>query len=183
MLSYRTMANSYRLTCPRCRLTYARYDFCCLLCHLEVRRPVVWDFAKAYRQAQQRIADAAGVPLEAVMQADGDHVARARKGAEMAAPALLRLQLGLTLGTSPEELDRVRGGARLMLESIKQLHAVVGLRAGEEVDIGLSERMQGFLTKWQERRGELPEATRVIEADVGEAGRRLRAGDAADSGA
>ena len=105
------------------------------------------------------------MPLDQVQAAEGDHITRARTYLAMAAPAFSRLQVALTLGTSPEELDKLRGGARLMLESIKQAHAVVGLRAGEDVSLDLSDRMQTFLTRWQERRALQPEAL-VLEGEA-----------------
>lgn len=168
------MAAPWKLRCPRCRLQWARYDFCCLVCRVEVRKPEAWNFATAYRLATSRVAGAAGLTAEEYEQRErGDSgVRRAREQFEIAAPAMARLQLALTLGTSPEELDRVRGGARLMLESIKQSLAIVGLRAGEEVSVDLSERMQGFLDRWQERKG-LVGQPEVIEADPGEPARRL----------
>ena len=137
--------------------------------------PGDWDFCKALDTARQRIAEAAGVPVAEVEAAEGSYVARARKHAELASPALMRLQLALTLGTSPEELDRVRGGARLLLEACKQTLAVVGLRAGEEVSVDLSERMQGFLERWQSAPA-LPEHAEpvVLDVDPGEPARRVR---------
>jgi hypothetical protein len=136
--------------------------------------PGDWDFIAALRIARERIAAAAGKTVDDVEAAEGDHVARARSYIGMAAPALARLQMALTLGTSPEELDRVRGGARIMLESIKQAHAIVGLRAGEEVSVDLSDRMRGFLERWQANA--LPEAPepQVLEHDPQEAERRVR---------
>lgn len=168
------MAASWKLRCPQCRLQWARYDFCCLVCRVEVRRPQVWNFASAYRLASQRVAVASGVSVEAHEQQEREAggVKRAREQFEIAAPALVRLQLALTLGTSPEELDRVRGGARLMLESIKQSLAVVGLRAGEDVSVDISDRMQAFLGRWQERRALAQSAPEVLEADVNEPARR-----------
>lgn len=113
--------------------------------------PGGWDFTAALERANRRLLEA-GVPPDELEPADQGYVGRARKQAEVMAPALMRLQRALLLGTSPEELDRVRGGARLLLEGIKQSLGMVGLRAGEEVSLDLSERMQGFLTRWQERR-------------------------------
>lgn len=133
-------------------MQWARAAFCCLVCRVEVQPLRRWDFSVALQEARRRVASAAGVSVREVEVAEGGYVDRARKGYEIMAPALVRLQMALTLGTSPEELDQVRGGARLMLESIKQSLAVVGLRAGEEVSVDISERMQGFLTRWQERR-------------------------------
>jgi hypothetical protein len=144
------------------------------VCRVEIQPLPHWDFAVAYREARQRVATGAGMTVSELDQAERDiegHVGRARRRAEIMAPALMRLQMALLLGTSPEELDRVRGGARLMLEGIKTSLAMVGLRAGEEVALDLSDRMQGFLTKWQERR-ELGEPV-VIEQDANEPLRRV----------
>lgn len=168
------MAASWKLRCPRCRVEWARYDFCCMVCHVEVRRPEAWNFATAYRLATSRVAMASGLtPDEYEQRERGDNgIRRAREQFEIAAPAMVRLQLALTLGTSPEELDRVRGGARLMLESIKQSLAIVGLRAGEEVSVDISERMKGFLEQWQERRAIAASSPEVLDVDVNEPARR-----------
>lgn len=133
--------------------------------------PDRWDFNDALRRADQRLVEA-GITLEDLSPTEASHVGRARKQAEVMAPALMRLQRALLLGTSPEELDRVRGGARILLEGIKTTLGMVGLRAGEEVSVDLSERMKGFLEQWQERREIAPSSPEVLDADPGEPSRR-----------
>lgn len=131
--------------------------------------PGGWDFEKAVDRAQRRIAEAAGVTVAEVAQMEGDYVTRARKQAEIMAPALMKQQMALLLGTDPEELDRVRGGARLLLEGSKQVLAIVGLRAGEEISMDVSERMQAFLTRWNDRRAlpvAAPDDSWVVEGEI-----------------
>ena len=137
--------------------------------------PGDWDFLAALKIARARIAASAGKDVSEVETFEGEHITRTRNYLTMAAPALAQLQMALTLGTDPEELDRIRGGARLILESIKQAHAVVGLRAGEEVSMDLSERMQTFLTRWQDRQALVSGDAEpvVIEAEAQEPVRRI----------
>jgi hypothetical protein len=133
--------------------------------------PGDWNFKAALELADQRMRDA-GIAPEAIEPAEPSYVGRARRQAEVMAPVLMRLQRALLLGTSPEELDRVRGGARILLEGIKATLGIVGLRAGEEVSVDMSERMQSFLDRWQERRMG-PAAPSVIDQDPGEPARRV----------
>lgn len=128
--------------------------------------PGDWDFNAALDRAEERIATLTGTPLDQVRAyvEPAGGASRARKTFDVAAPAYARLYLALTLGTPPEELDRVRGGARLLLEGAKQALAIVGLRAGEELTVDMSDRMRGFMERWQSTR-ELPggDDLRVIE--------------------
>ena len=68
--------------------------------------PAGWDFIGALQRARERVAEAAGVSVEEVERAEGSHVSRARSYLEMAAPAMVRMQLALTIGTDPEESAR-----------------------------------------------------------------------------
>src|SRR5262245_41834440 len=89
----------------------------------------LWNYARALELAEQRIAETNGETVEEVRKVTGTPVSAARTYAEKVALVGMRLQVALTFGTSPEDLDRNRGGVRLLLESVKQLHGIVGLRA------------------------------------------------------
>ena len=119
-------------TQPRARRTGRRYGI---------------DLAQAWRKAKARILEASGVSAD-VASRTAEPVARARKLAELAAPADMRLSLALTLGASPAELEQDKSGARLMLEGAHKRLGIVGLRSGDSLEEGMSDRMAGFLRAW-----------------------------------
>ena len=117
---------------PRPRLTGRRYGL---------------DLARCWTRAKQKIAEASGLNPDAASKI-AEPVARARRLAELAAPADMRLSLALTLGASAADLEDDKAGARLMLEGAHKRLGIVGLRSGDSIDEGMSERMAGFLAAW-----------------------------------
>lgn len=89
------------------------------------------DLAEAWRKACAVILEASGVDITAESKKVRDPVSRARRLAEIAAPADMRLSIMLGLGCTPEELERDKSGAKLMLEAATKRLAVVGIRLGE----------------------------------------------------
>lgn len=125
-----------------------------------------WDFTKALKLARERAAKAAGAAL---VNEEPEPVQRARRTLEHAAPALVNLTLALTLGTDPEELDRRRGGVRVMADlAVRQL-AAVGIKTGETVEHDLSERFTDAMARFF---GPVSDPPRVLETDPGEPSRR-----------
>ncbi len=109
------------------------------------------DLARAWPRARRAIETASGQRVREIREI-AEPVPRARRLAELAAPALLRLRLALELGTSPEELSEDRSGCALMLEGSHRDLARVGLGSADFGDTGgLSERMTRFLAVWFER--------------------------------
>src|SRR5262245_111600 len=103
-----------------------------------------WDFVKALALARKRISAAGKVDVTYTGTANNP-VERARRTAEAAAPALIDLTQALALSTDPEELDRNRGGLRIMAElAVRQL-SIVGLQAGEIIEHEPSERFLSFV--------------------------------------
>lgn len=133
-----------------------------------------WDPIKAYARAVEHLA-VSGISADELIAAtkDDQPVGKARRYADLAAPAMMRLQLAVVLGTSPEDLDRWRGGFRIMLDGIKTSLAIVGLRAGEEISVEPSDKLLRAMERWRTA-GELPEgeAPIVLDHDPGEAARR-----------
>src|SRR5438876_5173747 len=73
-----------------------------------------WDYVKALALARKRITAASKVDVPTYAGAAKNPVERARRSAEAAAPALIDLTQALTLGSDPDELDRRRGGVKIM---------------------------------------------------------------------
>ncbi len=107
-----------------------------------------WDFVKALALARKRIGAAGKVDVPTYTDSAKNPVERARRTAEAAAPALIDLTQALTLGTDPEELDRNRGGLRIMSELALRQLSIVGLKTGELVEHEPSERFTNFLMGW-----------------------------------
>src|SRR5437762_8442660 len=74
------------------------------------------DLAVCWQRAKRRILEAGGVNPDTVARI-AEPVGRARRLAELAATADMRLSLALSLGATPRELDEDLGGARLALEA------------------------------------------------------------------
>ena len=109
-----------------------------------------WSLATHHRKARRVIEHEAGLTMAEHEEGVTEPVERARRRVEVSAPALVKLAQALTLGTSPEELDRMRGGVRIMADlAVRQL-AAVGIRSGESIEVDTSERMQQFLSSWFE---------------------------------
>ncbi len=124
------------------------------------------DLAKCWTRAKQRIKDASGINPD-VASTIIEPVARARRLAELAAPADMRASLALTLGASAEELEQDKAGARLILEGAHKRLGIVGLRSGDSIEEGMSERMAGFLRAWFEPAVSAPHPpAQVIEAEA-----------------
>lgn len=157
--------------CAVCGQSFGFVPFSCLQCHAttELRPSEPWSFPVAYRRAQVVMNKATRGLDEPEDVGGGGFVGHARRAADRAAPALIRLVQALTLGTSPEELDRVRGGVRVMAElAIRQL-AISGLKAGETMELDMSERFSKFMTGWFQE----PREPVVLEHDPQEEARRL----------
>ena len=107
-----------------------------------------WDFARAWTRAQARITAAAGVDAVTESNVEVEPVARARRLAEISAPADMRLTLALTHGTSLEELDAGRHAVRVMADMAFRRLAVVGLKSGESVEHDVSDRLKDALGLW-----------------------------------
>jgi hypothetical protein len=107
-----------------------------------------WDFAKALALARKRISAAGRVGVPTYTDSAKNPVERARRTAEAAAPALIDLTQALTLGTNPEELDRNRGGLRIMSELALRQLSIVGLKSGELVEHEPSERFRSIINAW-----------------------------------
>lgn len=135
-----------------------------------------WSFTRALEKANARIADAAGVSPDSIDGDSTDPVQQAMSRARHAAPATMRLIQALTLGTDPDELDRRRGGVRIMAElAVRQL-AIVGMKTGETVEHDVSERFTQAMALFFDKPGGETTAPRVIEHDPGEPARRLTEG-------
>ena len=111
------------------------------------RRRYGLDLTECWRRAKARILEASGQSAD-VARAVIEPVARARRLAELAAPADMRLSLALGLGASPADLEQDKAGARLMLEAAHKRLGIVGLRSGDSLELGASERMTDFLRAW-----------------------------------
>ena len=105
------------------------------------------DLTECWRRAKARILEASGLNPD-VARSVVEPVARARRLAELAAPADMRLSLALGLGASPADLETDKAGARLMLEAAHKRLGIVGLRSGDSLELGASERMTDFLRAW-----------------------------------
>ena len=105
------------------------------------------DLAEAWQRAKRRILEASGVSADQAARV-AEPVGRARRLAELAAPADMRLSLALTLGVSTADLEQDKSGARLMLETAHKRLGIVGLRSGDPLDEGASERFTAFLRAW-----------------------------------
>lgn len=113
-----------------------------------------WDYAAAWRRAQARIAAASGLDVVAESAADVEPVQRARRAADIAAPANMRLILALTHGTSLADLAKERHGVRIMADLAFRQLAVVGLKSGESVEHDVSDRLKSALGLWFGSSGE-----------------------------
>ena len=99
-----------------------------------------WDYTRALTKARARISKA---------NKDGaEPVPEARTRAERAAPALIDFLQAVTLGSTPTELDQVRGGLRIMADLALRQAAMVGLKSVEGVEHDVSDRMRDFLATW-----------------------------------
>lgn len=107
-----------------------------------------WNLATAYRSAVARIREAGGGELAGLRRGkDESPVAFARRMAELAAPADMRLSLALGLGTTNLEHELYPRAMRLRADLSHKRLAIVGLRAGETLqDDGVSDRFSEFLT-------------------------------------
>lgn len=116
--------------------------------HNTVRRYGL-DLTVCWANAKRRMLAASGInPDQAT--AEREPVARARRLAELAAPADMRLSLALGLGATAADLEADKAGARLMLEAAHKRLGIVGLRTGEGLEEGMSERMTRFLAVWMD---------------------------------
>lgn len=107
------------------------------------------DLTVCWAKAKRRMLEASGIsPDQAKVELEP--VARARRLAELAAPADMRLSLALGLGASAADLETDKAGARLMLEAAHKRLGIVGLRTGEGLEEGMSERMTRFLAVWMD---------------------------------
>jgi hypothetical protein len=113
------------------------------------REPYRIDFAKAWTKAKARIKAASGLDIEREARTIQDPVQRARRTAEIASPFDMRLSLILGVGCEPDELERDKSGARLMLEAAHKRMSIVGLRSGEVQEHELSDRFQDFFARFQ----------------------------------
>ena len=93
--------------------------------------------------------EASGISPDEARQV-AEPVGRARRLAELAAPADMRLSLALGLGATAADLEADKAGARLMLEAAHKRLGIVGLRTGEGLEEGMSDRMARFLAVWME---------------------------------
>jgi len=115
---------------------------------LETRREASWNAASAWETARSVIEAAAGVDIEAELAAIEDPIERARRAAQLAAPADIKLTLALTHGTTLDALESRRGAARLVGELAVRRLGIVGLRAGMDVDVSLSQRFQDSMGRF-----------------------------------
>lgn len=110
--------------------------------------PARIDLAKAWTKAKARIKDASGLDVDKESRKLTEPVARARRLAEVASPMDMRLSIMLGLGCTPDELERDKSGARLMLEAAHKRMSIVGLRSGEVQEHELSDRFQEFFARF-----------------------------------
>ena len=111
--------------------------------------PTLVDFwAPAWQRALEAARTTSGADVEAEIARVKDPVGRARRAAELAAPGNMRVALALALGTTPAEIEKDKAGYRMIAEDAHRLLAMVGLRAGEAVEVEMSDRMQDFLTRF-----------------------------------
>ena len=113
------------------------------------RTPTLEDFwSPAWQRALEAARTTSGADVEAEIARVKDPVGRARRAAELAAPGNMRVALALALGTTPAEIEKDKAGYRMIAEDAHRLLAMVGLRAGEAVEVEMSDRMQDFLTRF-----------------------------------
>lgn len=106
------------------------------------------DLGKAWQAAKGLIRQASGLDVDREARKVRDPVGRARRMAEVAAPADMRRSLALGLGAGIDDLERDKAGARLQLEAAHRRLSIVGLRSGEIVETDVSDRMQDFLSRF-----------------------------------
>ena len=107
------------------------------------------DLTVCWAKAKRRMLEASGISPDQA-KTEREPVARARRLAELAAPADMRLSLALGLGATAADLEADKAGARLMLEAAHKRLGIVGLRTGEGLEEGMSDRMTRFLAVWME---------------------------------
>lgn len=124
------------------------------------------DLAEAFKRARAIIKDASGYDVVRESRKRRDPVERARRMAEVSAPADMRASIALTLGVTPDELERDKSGARLILEGTHKRLSIVGLRAGDSVEHDLSEKMHDVLARFYVGSGKRRALPAASDADV-----------------
>ncbi len=111
----------------------------------------MWEFLKAWERAKGVVQDATGEDPDRAMAKEQDPVAQARRLAELAAPADMRLSVAISHGMPLSQLDANRAGARLASDHVFRRLSMVGLKSGEPLEVEVSDRMRDFLERFFNR--------------------------------
>src|SRR5882724_8318763 len=93
-----------------------------------------------------------------------DPVDRARRLAELAAPADMLALIAIRHGLAPEVMDTYKHQLRLIADIASRSLSIVGLRAGEVQTFEVSDRFREFLERWQSPQPKVIDVTAEREA-------------------
>ena len=114
------------------------------------RWPSGWFDGEAWRRVLA-LAKAQGIDLERELQREQDTIGRGRRLAELLAPLDVMQSAAISHGTDPANLENHKSAHRLRAELSHRRLAMIGLKSGEVVEHGLSEKMERFLEAWYNR--------------------------------
>jgi hypothetical protein len=108
-------------------------------------------FARAWREAQasaKHVDTSFPAPLEPHTRAIADPVERARRIAELHAPADMMTLIAISHGLTVEQQEVYARALRHTSDLAQRRLAMVGLRAGDALAIEPSDRLRQFLDLW-----------------------------------
>jgi hypothetical protein len=124
------------------------------------------DIERAWHTAKTRNKRWNGLDADAAAKRESTPIAKARAIAEAFAPADMRLSVALGHGLTPAELEADKVGTRLMADLAHKRLGIVGLRAGDSIEEGMSDRMSRFLDVFFERPSSTPAAVETTNGDT-----------------
>lgn len=121
------------------------------------------DFEALWTEAAARIKRAGGLDIDREARAVHDPVQKARRLAEVAAAADMRLTIAYG-HADPRTHEPVKGYVSLALQAAFRRLAAVGVRSGDVVEHDLSDRFQDFMQRFSAARAPDPPRARPLPA-------------------